>query len=148
MTPAAKTLAVSLQRLIPAAPAEVYDAWMDPGQPCNPWHHCKKAILNAKPGGLFYLLGRHGAGVPHFGRFIRLSRGRQVKHTWMSPFTRGLETEVTVGFKKQAGGTLMTLRHAGLPNDAFGRSHQEGWGYFFGLVGRRFPPNTDGSLKG
>jgi uncharacterized protein YndB with AHSA1/START domain len=134
----AKTLTLDLTRVIPAAPAKVYAAWMDPKQRCNPWNHGKKVIFNPKRDGLFYVLMPNNGGVPHFGRFLSLVRGRQVKHTWMSPFTRGVETEVTVSFKKQGDGTLLTLRHAGLSNDDFGRAHNDGWGYFLDEVAKRF----------
>jgi hypothetical protein len=49
-----------------------------------------------------------------------------------------LESTVTVNFKKHAGGTLMTLRHTGLPNDDFGRAHIGGWGDFFGMMEKHF----------
>ena len=139
MSPA-KTLSLELKRVVPAPPAKVYAAWMDPKQACNPWSSGKKLLYNPKADGLFYILGRHGSGVPHYGRFVALARGRQVKHTWMSPFTRGLESTVTVTFVKKGDGTLMTLRHAGLPNDGYGRAHNDGWGHFFDEMGKRFPP--------
>jgi uncharacterized protein YndB with AHSA1/START domain len=136
--PKTKTLTLDLSRVIAAPPVEAYDAWMDPARPCNPWNHCKKLILSPKVDGLFFILGRHGNGVPHFGRFTALARGRGLKHTWMSPVTRGLETEVTVRFKKQGLGTLMTLRHSGLPDDELGRTHQAGWTFLMGLLEKQF----------
>jgi hypothetical protein len=33
---------------------------------------------------------------PHYGRFIRLDRGRAIEHTWMSEATRGLEATVAI----------------------------------------------------
>jgi uncharacterized protein YndB with AHSA1/START domain len=134
----AKTMTLDLKRVIPAAPAKVYAAWMDPKQACNPWHEGKPSVLQAKVGGLFYVRMGDGHRVPHFGRILALEPGSKVQHTWMSPYTRGMESTVTVGFKKHAGGTLMTLRHAGLPNDSFGRAHSEGWGYFLGMVEGHF----------
>jgi uncharacterized protein YndB with AHSA1/START domain len=134
----AKTMTLNLKRVIPAPPAKAYTAWMDPRQACNPWHEGKPSVLQAKVGGLFYVRMGDDNKVPHFGRILTLERGRRVRHTWMSPYTRGLESEVAVTFKKKGDATLMTLRHSGLPNDAFGRSHEEGWGYFLGLMAKRF----------
>ena len=132
----AKTMTLTLKRVIPAVPAKVYAAWMDPKQACNPWNHGKKLVFSPKVNGLFYVLMQ--GGTPHFGRFTGMARGRQVSHTWMSPYTRGLESAVTVTFKKQGTGTLMTLRHGGLPNDDFGMAHNDGWGYFLGQIEKRF----------
>ena len=135
-----KTLTVDLKRVIAGAPAKVYDAWMDPKQACNPWHEGKPMALQAKVGGLFYVRMGDNHSVPHFGRILGLARGRRIQHTWMSPYTRGMESTVTITFKKQGQGTLMTLRHAGLSNDSFGQAHQDGWGYFLGLVENHFKP--------
>ena len=134
----AKTLSLELVRVIAAAPARVYDAWLDPKLPCNPWNHGKKTLMDKKVDGLFYILMPNNGGVPHFGRFLALKKGSKVKYTWMSPFTRGMESMVTVDFKKKGDGTLMTLRHSGLPNDAYGRAHNDGWGYFVDQMVKRF----------
>jgi uncharacterized protein YndB with AHSA1/START domain len=45
----------------------------------------------------------------------------------MSPNTSGEESMVTVTFKKQDEGTLMTLVHSDLPNTDGGRGHEDGW---------------------
>ena len=37
-----RTFELTLTRTIPAAPGEVYDAWLDPKLPVNPWHGSKK----------------------------------------------------------------------------------------------------------
>jgi uncharacterized protein YndB with AHSA1/START domain len=84
-------------------------------------------ILNPKVDGFFYWLVY---GTPHYGRFTKLERGRRIQHTWMSPYTLGLESNVTVTFRKNKEGTLMTLVHKGLPNNEGGRGHNEGWIYF------------------
>jgi hypothetical protein len=48
----------------------------------------------------------------------------------MSPNTSGLESTVTVTFKKKGKDTVMTLVHSGLPDTDGGRSHEKGWNYF------------------
>src|SRR5947209_16742503 len=52
--PTYKTMTITLNRTIPAAPAEVYDAWLDPATPGTPWDRseCEKVILDAKIDGL------------------------------------------------------------------------------------------------
>jgi uncharacterized protein YndB with AHSA1/START domain len=122
--------------VIAGSPGEVFNAWLDPKQPCNPWSYGKPAVLEARVGKVFCsVMGSAGA---HFGRILKLTKGKEIRHTWMSRYTRGLESTVTVHFKKHAAGTLMTLRHTGLPNDDGGRGHADGWGQFLGMLEDHF----------
>jgi uncharacterized protein YndB with AHSA1/START domain len=136
MTAAPKTLTVNLKRVIAGTPAKVFDAWMDPKQPCNPWSYGKPVSLEPKVGKPFFIV--MGSAGAHFGRILKLAKGRSLQYTWMSRYTRGVETTVTVDFKKHAGGSLMTLRHTGLSNDAYGRSHSAGWDQFLGMMEKHF----------
>jgi hypothetical protein len=63
-----------------------------------------------------------------------VAKGKQVRHTWMSRYTHGIESTVTVNFTKHAAGTPMMLRHTGLPNDDYGRLHADGWRHFLGMI--------------
>jgi uncharacterized protein YndB with AHSA1/START domain len=127
MKQAAKLIELKLERTIPAAPGEVFDAWLNPKVPGNPWHMADKLLLNAEVDGFFYWKVQ---GTPHYGRFIKVDRPGRIQHTWMSPNTAGLESMVTVTFKKKKAGTSMTLVHTGLPDTDQGRSHSKGWTYF------------------
>lgn len=127
-----KTLEVKVERDIPAPPAEVFDAWLDPKVPGTPWYEGDKLILDAKMDGFFYWLI---SGTSHYGRFTKLARPARIQHTWMSRYTHGEESEVTVTFKKKGDGTLMTLVHSGLPDDEAGYGHEGGWNHFLD----RFP---------
>jgi uncharacterized protein YndB with AHSA1/START domain len=136
MTRSAKTLTVNLKRVIAGPPGEVFDAWMDPKKACNPWSYGKTLGLERKPATVFcVIMGSAGA---HFGRILKLATGRRLQHTWMSRSTSGLESTVTLNFKKHADGTLVSLRHTGLPNDAGGRGHEDGWGHFLGMLESHF----------
>src|SRR5262249_52810066 len=116
MTTTTKTMELTLTRLIPASPAEVFEAWMDPKHPGNPWTDAKKLIFDGRVDGLFYFLhladGRRAAhDAPlalvapepwaHYGRFIAIDRDKRIQYAWMSPFTGGLESVVTVTFEKK-----------------------------------------------
>ncbi len=130
-----KTLEFKFERTIPAAPGEVYDAWLDPKIPGNPWHMADKLILNPHVDGFFYWLIR---GTPHYGRFIEFERPSRIQHTWMSPNTLGEESTVTLTFEKEGADTLMTLVHSGIPDTEVGKSHEKGWNYFVGLFTETF----------
>jgi len=131
MIPNIKTMTITLNRTIPASPADVYDAWLDPETPGTPWarSECEKVILDAKIDGLFYFkrISPERVDFPHFGRFVVLDPAKKVEYTWMSPFTRGLESVVTVELEEKGGDTLLQLRHSNLPDDEGGHLHTAGW---------------------
>jgi uncharacterized protein YndB with AHSA1/START domain len=124
-----KTLELRFDRLIPAPPAKVYDAWLNPKVPGTPWNEASKLILQPQVDGMFFWADQ-SSGTAHYGRFTEVSRPGRLAHTWVSPYTGGQESQVTVTFVAQGEGTKMTLVHAGLPDDEGGRAHEEGWNYF------------------
>jgi uncharacterized protein YndB with AHSA1/START domain len=122
-----KSIEIKVERTIPAAPGEVFDGWLNPKTPGTPWSEGDKLIFNPKVNGLFYwFIGT----TPHFGRFTQIKRAARIQHTWMSPYTLGRESTVTLTFKKQGTDTLMTLVHSGLPDNEDARQHEKGWSYF------------------
>lgn len=122
-----KTIEVKVERTIPAPPGEVFDAWLDPKVPGTPWYEGDELLFDPKVDGFFYWLIY---GTPHYGRFTKLARPSRIQHTWMSRYTKGEESTVTVVFRKKGEGTLMTLTHSGLPDDDGGRGHEGGWNHF------------------
>lgn len=127
MKKSTKTMSVAVERTIPAPLGEVFNAWLNPKVPGTPWHEGQKVILNPKVDGLFYWLVE---GTPHYGRFTKVERPGKIQHTWMSPYTNGMESTVTVTFKKMGSDTRMILVHSGLPDDKNGKAHEGGWTYF------------------
>ena len=135
MKKSAKTIEVKIERTIPASPGELFDGWLDPKIPGNPWHADERFLLDAKVDGLFYWRLR---GTSHYGRFTELDRPDRMQHTWVSPNTSGEESMVTVTFKKQGEDTLMTLVHSDLPDTDEARGHEKGWNYFLGIFFEQF----------
>jgi len=130
-----KTIEVKVARTIPAPPGEVFDGWLNPKIPGNPWNMADKLLLNPKVDGFFYWLI---SGTPHYGRFTEVKRPGRIQHTWVSPNTLGEETTVTVTFKKKGEDTLMTLVHSDIPDTEDGRGHEKGWNYFLDLFLGKF----------
>jgi len=130
-----KTLEFKIERTIPACPREVFDAWLNPKIPGNPWNAAEKFILDPKVDGLFYWTLK---GTSHYGRFTEIERSVRIQHTWVSPNTLGQESIVTLTFKKQGEDTLMTLVHSGLPDHELARGHEKGWSYFLGIFREQF----------
>ena len=135
MTKPAKTQEFRFERTIPAPPDKVFDAWLDPKNPGNPWHEADRLILNPKVDGFFYWLTR---GTPHYGRFTEVERPARIQHTWVSPNTLGEESTVTLTFEKKGKETQMTLVHSGLPQGDKAQSHEKGWTYFMDMFSGQF----------
>lgn len=135
MNQSKKTIEIRLERTIPAPPGEVFDGWLDPRVPGNPWNAAEKLILDPKTEGLFYWALK---GTAHYGRFTSITRPSLIQHTWVSPNTLGLESIVTVAFKAQENGTLMTLVHSQLPDHELARGHENGWKYFVSVFREQF----------
>jgi uncharacterized protein YndB with AHSA1/START domain len=134
-----KTLDLTVSRMIPGPADEVFDVWLDPKSPGGLWFGVERAIVNPVVDGLFYHSVAHqGRSWAHYGRFIRLDRGRTIEHTWMSEATRGLESIVTITLVPRDGGTEVTLKHANVPDDEMGRSHQDGWTWYLNAIAQRF----------
>ena len=135
MNESMKKIRFQFERTIPAPPGEVFDAWLNPKIPGNPWNAADKFLLNPKVDGFFYWTI---SGTPHYGRFTEVERPGRIQHTWVSPNTLGYESMVTVTFKKQGEDTLMTLVHSDLPDTDGGRGHEKGWNYFLGIFTEQF----------
>jgi uncharacterized protein YndB with AHSA1/START domain len=135
MDRAATNLEIRIERTIQASPEKAYDAWLDPGVPGTPWNAASKLILDSKLDGLFYTRMKD---TPHYGRFTVLERGREIRHTWMSPYTEGQESVVTVTFTRTGNDTQMVLVHTGLPDNDNGQAHRKGWTFFMDSFPRHF----------
>jgi uncharacterized protein YndB with AHSA1/START domain len=134
-----KRIDLTVSRVIPATPSEVFDVWLDAKSPGSPWFGSQRVILNPVVDGLFYHCVRHeGRAWAHYGRFVRLDKPRVIEHTWMSEATRGIESTLVVALEPKGDDTLLTLRHSDLPDDEMGRQHEEGWKFVADAIAQRF----------
>jgi len=139
LIPDVKTMEMTVRRNIPASPAEVYDAWLDPKHPGNPWHDSDTRIFEPRVDALYYFV--HVTETwrrPHFGRFLVLDRPNKVQQTLMSLSSLGLESVLTVSLAPHGADTLLTLHHANLPDEETGRLHEQGWGHYLALLAACF----------
>jgi len=138
-----KLTTLTVTQFISAPPEKVFDVWMDPKAPGSFWYGGHRVIHQPVVGGLFYVAVKHKGKIwPHFGRFLKLQRPRRAEYTWMSPATKGVESVVKVTFTPRKKGTLITLRHSGLPDDKMGRRHKDGWTWILSNLAEKFVPKS------
>jgi uncharacterized protein YndB with AHSA1/START domain len=120
-------LELTVSRTMDAAPADVFDAWVNPAK-VGAWFGTARVIMHPTVDGLYYFGVQHeGRTWPHYGRFLRIEPPRLVEQTWMSESTHGLESVVTFSIEPAGRGSTVTIRHTGLPNEKEVRNHKEGW---------------------
>jgi uncharacterized protein YndB with AHSA1/START domain len=120
-----------VERVMPAPPAAVYDAWLDEAalnefmcpDPCL----SSEVSVDPKVGGSFRVV----MTMPHrkqeiVGEYIALDRPDLLSFTWRHAEVP--DSVVTITFAPQGDGeTLMTITHSRLPAELV-QSHTGGWG--------------------
>lgn len=141
-----KTVEITVERTIPAPPEEVFAAWLDPRTPGTLWHEHVRLIFQPQVDGLWYLhsAAHRPGGVHHYGRFIEMDRPHRIQHSWLSRNTLGEESVVTVTFRRKGRGTVMVLRHSGLPDEDAAAAHEKGWHSMLDQLGDHFAGGPPG----
>jgi uncharacterized protein YndB with AHSA1/START domain len=124
---------VFIERLLPAPPRTVFDAWLDPEAlrrfMCPmPGTRITHAECDARVGGRFLIvMNIGGQDLPHHGQYLEIERYTRLVFTWLSAVA-GEGSRVTLRFAASPGGqTRLTLEHVGLADAAARVSHHEGW---------------------
>ena len=129
---------LEMPRVYDAAPERVFREWIDP-ESVRVWLTGNgEASIDPRPGGLFYLgMAHQGSVNPHYGRYLRVDAPHVVEFTWMSEYTRGTETVVTLEFTPRGAQTELRLIHEGLPDDESVKVHRGGWTFLFDALSAR-----------
>jgi uncharacterized protein YndB with AHSA1/START domain len=124
---------VTIVRRIKARPAKVYAAITQPelmlrwwGPDAGPTLH---AEADVRPGGRFSILFRLLNGEEHnpTGIYREVIPDRKLVFTWEWPGMPERESLVTFVLEPFDGGTVLTLIHENLADEAARGSHDQGW---------------------
>lgn len=110
----------TVSELIPAAPEEIYEAWLDSG------YHTRMtgspAEISREAGGTFRAWDGYISGEN-----LILNFPRRIVQSWRTrDFSAGEpDSRVEILLEEENGGTRLTIHHSHLPGD--GDKYQQGW---------------------
>jgi uncharacterized protein YndB with AHSA1/START domain len=124
---------LTLKRRLKAAPAKVFAAWTDP-EKMTRWMgpgevKCISAESDPRAGGRYSFQMRTPAGESHDvgGVYREVIANEKLVFTWAWKDAPEVESLVTVLFKPDGDGTLLTLTHEHFADEGSRDRHQHGW---------------------
>jgi uncharacterized protein YndB with AHSA1/START domain len=124
---------LTIKRRFKAPPAQVFSAWTDP-EKIKRWFgpaatHCTLAEFDLRVGGKYVIAADSADGERHqVGGVIReIVPDRKLVYTWAWHSTPERESLVTIEFKPDGDGTLLTLTHERFVDADARDRHQYGW---------------------
>ena len=124
----AQTEAIECKVQIAASKETVFSFWTDPEKMVR--FQGLTAILDPQPGGDYH--ADLGSGMVMDGKFIEVRPYDRIVFSfgWEGhPVVPPGSTTVEISLEEADGGTLLTLRHSGLPQGE-GDIHVGGWGHY------------------
>ena len=121
-----------VERIVPAPPAEVFDAWLDEAVlrefVCPAPGRAVEVSVDPQLGGQYrYLMSLPDRELVVTGEYIALDRPERISFTWRCSDTGDLESVVTVTLEPRGNdATLMLITHSLLPGKLIDQ-HLEGW---------------------
>lgn len=125
-----------LERLIAAAPEEVFALWTDPAEIVKWWaadrHEIPDSDFDVRPGGHWHATYRTPDGgrrtVNGIYRTVEPPRRLVFSWAWLeADGRRGHETEVSVTLEPTPGGTRLVLLHQSFDSRDSRERHDQGW---------------------
>ena len=126
---------LTLKRRLNAAPAKVYAAWTDPEKiarwfgPSQVVAGSVRADIDARIGGRYRISFEMQDGEHHevAGVYREMVPNQRLAFSWAWHSTPERESQVTVSLKPDGDGTLLTLIHEQLFDQAARDGHEGGW---------------------
>ena len=136
------TNTVELQVRLNAPPEEVFLYLTEPERYIR-WQGVK-AELDPRPGGVYRVW--MDANTVASGTYVEIEPARRVVFTWGWEGNERVppgSTTVELTLEADGDGTVLSLRHTGLPDGEAAAMHEDGWRHFtarLALVARRADP--------
>jgi uncharacterized protein YndB with AHSA1/START domain len=124
---------LTLKRRLEAPPGKVYEAWTDPDKIMRWWGPERAEPLRAEAdtrvGGRFRVIFRTPDGEEHdvSGVYREVVPDEKLVFTWAWRTTPERESLVTLTFKRDGDGTLLTLLHEQFFDEIARDNHGTGW---------------------
>ncbi len=137
-----ETTTVEQTLRIAARPETVWRYWTDPERMCEWWG--ASADIDPRPGGICRI-ETVGGGPTMRGEFLELVPHERIVFSfgWESsdraPAIAPGSTRVEVMLTPDAGDTILTVRHSGVPM-RYADEHREGWEHFLPLLAQAAAP--------
>jgi len=126
---------VVIERLIPAPPRVVFEAWLDREalqrfMRGGPEVRVTRAECDPRVGGQFLIvMNVKGHDLPHHGEYLEIERYERIVFTWRSHLA-GEGSRVTLTFAEAPRRqTRLTLEHVGLADAEIRGKHHVGWSH-------------------
>ncbi len=125
-----------ITRDLKAPRQRVFAAWTDPAMAARWWapRECEPVAceMDVRVGGVWTRSMRvpNGTVITKYGVYREVVVPERLVFTYATRYADGRvdpETVVTVTLTERDGGTRLTLRHVGFPNEPLRDSHQGGW---------------------
>lgn len=131
---------VFIEKIIPASPRDVFEAWLDPDalrqfMRAGPAGRVSPVECDPRVGGKFRIVMHIGEREhPHFGEYLEIDRYSKLVFTWNSDSAgKDGKSRVTLRFADAPNGeTRLTLEHTGLPDAKAVTGHANGWNAILG----------------
>ena len=124
---------LTIKRRLNAPPAKVFAAWTDP-EKIKCWFgpgqvQCTHAAFDLHVGGHYVIAAQSPDGEKHqVGGVVReVVKNEKLVYTWAWHTMPERESLVTVEFKPDGDGTLLTLTHSQFLDEPARDRHQHGW---------------------
>lgn len=129
----ATTPSLTIKRRLNATPAEVFEAWTDP-KLLMQWFGPENVVtqevsVDARVGGGFRVVMLEDTGERHevFGTYYEVVSNEKLVFSWSWITTPERVSQVTVTFKPDGAGTILTLLHEQLFDEQAVKGHTHGW---------------------
>ncbi len=124
---------LTIKRRFNAPPAKVFSAWTDP-EKIKHWMEpgeikAVRAETDPRPGGRYRWVMQSPAREEHDvgGVYREIVQNERLVFTWAWKSTPERESLVTVTFKSDGDGTLMTVLHEQFTDEEARDRHNQGW---------------------